>query len=132
MGIDVELTSEVLILRLTRWDRVANFRRRLIIDVDEIKSIRVVERSDLEKVVDHRVLGIGTHDGERRPNRRRVGTMLGRDVVGKQFWAVPAGADTQLLVVIDLSADSDLKRVVVGLGDPEGLTSAIRRRICHP
>jgi len=116
-----------VIVTLTGWDLVVNLRRRLVVDVSAIRQVEVGPRSEVERLVDHRVLGIGTHDGERRPNRRRVGTMLGRGVSGKQFWAVPAGDGSHPLVVIDLSAAGDLARVVLGVDDPEEFAAAIDR-----
>lgn len=51
-------------------------------------AARVEQRQQLETMIDHRSVGIGTQLGREYPNRRRVGTMLGRGVSGNEFWAV--------------------------------------------
>ncbi len=114
-------------VELTGWDLVANLRRRVEVDVSAIRQVAVERRSDLERLVDHRVLGVGTHNGEQRPNRRRVGTMIGRSVSGKQFWAVPAGNGSQPLVVLDLSATGDFERVVLNVDDPCEFAATLER-----
>ena len=96
-------------------------------DVAAIQQAKVEPRSDVERLVDHRVLGVGTHNGEQRPNRRRVGTMLGRSVPGKQFWAVPAGDRSHPLVVLDLSAASGFERMVLEVDDPDEFAAALER-----
>ena len=112
-------------VELTGWDSVANLRRRVEVDVRQIRSVRVESRADLEALIDHRALGIGTHMGEKRPNRRRVGTMQGRGLPGKQFWAVPSGRGSRFLLVVDLSADAEFQRVVIAVDDPEAVAAAI-------
>lgn len=125
MGFDVALSPQSLVVELTRWDSAANLRRRLDIDLGTIEDVGVEPRAGLERLIDHRVLGIGAHVGERRPNRRRVGTMLGRGVSGKQFWAVPASEGSRRLVVVDLSPESEIRRLVLAVDDPDGLVTAI-------
>ena len=83
-----------------------------------IGSPRLLGRALIARAPDdHRVAGTGAHDGGTRPNRRRVGTMLGRDVVGKQFWAVPSGEQDQQLLVLDLH-EGEFSRAVVATDAP--------------
>lgn len=89
-------------------------RRTLTVPRDRIECASVASRGELEQRVDHRVLGVGPHDGQRRPGRRRVGSMLGRDVRGLQFWAVDAGPPSQRLVVLDLAPPvRNFRRIVL-------------------
>ena len=100
-----------------------NFRRAVEVDRANVTNAAVVPRGELETKIDHRQLGIGAHFGWRWPGRRRVGTMLGRAVVGKQFWAVAGGGPELPLIVLDL-VDHEFKRVVLELSEPE-LTAAL-------
>ena len=87
VGFNVELVPGSVIVELIGWDMVANLRRRVEVDVTQILDVSVERRADVEELIDHRVLGVGMNMGEKRPNRRRIGAMLGRGVSGKQFWA---------------------------------------------
>lgn len=129
MGFDVQLSSQSMIVELTGWDRVANVRRRIEVDLADTRAVTVQQRADVERLVDHRALGVGTHDGARRPNRRRVGTMMGRSVTGKQFWAVPASDGSHPLVVLDLAA-GDFQRIVVAVDNPTEVAAALQRGRC--
>ena len=71
-------------------------------------------RYELESRIDHVQLGTGTHAGERRPGRRRVGIHLGRDVVGQQFWVTAASGPELPLLVLDL-IDHQFKRAVLAV-----------------
>lgn len=125
VGFNVQVVPDSVIVELTRWDLAANLRRRVEVDVGQILGVGVESRAELEALIDHRVLGFGTHMGKKRPNRRRVGTMLGRGVLGKQFWAVPSSDGTRSLLVIDLAADSDYRRVVLAVDDPDDFAAAL-------
>lgn len=109
---------------LTGWDRVMNWRRSIDFPCSTLVAASVVERSSLEILIDHRSLGLGTHDGARRPGRRRVGTMLGRDSAGKQFWAVTAGPSTDLVLVVHLQ-DHEFTRAVLAVDDPTTMASKL-------
>jgi len=123
------LVPDSIIVELTGWDSVSNLRRRVEVDVSHILRVSVEPRSDLEALIDHRALGIGTHLGEKRANRRRVGTMQGRGVRGKQFWAVPSGDGSRSLLVVDLPADDDFQRIVAAVDDPDGVAASIKAHL---
>lgn len=53
-----------------------NWRRRVEFDLATVMRATVVQRAALEDLIDHRALGCGSHNGRKRPNRRRLGTML--------------------------------------------------------
>jgi hypothetical protein len=125
VGFSVRLVSDSMIVELSGWDSVANLRRRVEVDVAQIVCVGVERRADLEALIDHRALGVGTHSGEKRPDRRRVGTMQGRGVPGKQFWAVPSGDGSRALLVVDLPADHDVRRLVLAVDDPDDVAAAI-------
>ncbi|MXY10750.1 MAG: hypothetical protein F4Z00_16390 [Acidimicrobiaceae bacterium] len=120
----VELTGSALRVELDRWDRLANFRRVVEIDRSAIAKAAVAPRGEVESYIDHRQLGIGTHAGERYPGRRRVGTHLGRGVLGKQFWATARGAPELPLLVLDL-VDHEFARAVLAVSDPEVIAALV-------
>lgn len=95
-----------------------NWRRSITFPADAIDSVSVADRSSLESLINHRALGYGTHNGSKRPGRRRVGTMLGRGVVGKQFWSVREGGGAMELVVLDL-LDHEFVRAVLEVDDAQ-------------
>ena len=128
MAARVRLGETAITVELTGWDRIMNWRRQVRIDRHRITSVEVQERYSLESVIDHRVLGFGSHIGFKRPTRRRVGTMLGRAVTGKQFWAVPASPRDEQLLVIDLD-DPEFGRAVLSVDDPTATASALVTRI---
>ncbi len=102
-----------------------NLRGRLDVPLADVSGARVEERHELETLIDHRSVGIGTHLGREHPNRRRVGTMLGRGVPGNQFWAVAAGDATRPLLVIDLVPRGGFRRLVLDVDDPPGMATAL-------
>ncbi len=114
----VEWTGSTLRVELDRWDRMMNLRRAVEIDRANVAIASVVPRGELETKIDHRQLGIGAHFGWRWPGWRRVGTMLGRAVVGKQFWVVARGGPELPLLVLDL-VDHEFVRVVIEMSEPE-------------
>lgn len=124
MAFRVEWTGGTLRVELDGWDRLANFRRVLEIDRATVAKATVAPRGELESYIDHRQLGIGTHAGERYPGRRRVGTHLGRGVVGKQFWATARGAPELPLLVLDL-VDHEFVRAVLAVSDPEAIAALV-------
>jgi hypothetical protein len=117
----VENGGQVQVL-LSGWDRIMCWRRSVLFDQDQIDSVALARRGDLEPAIDHRVLGVGTHDGGRRPGGRRVGVMVGRGVQGQQFWATSAGGPEAVLVVLELS-DHKFRRAVLSVTDPGGFRS---------
>lgn len=116
MAFEVSCTDEVLRVALTGWDRLFAWRRSLVVDLASVRTAFVDARDALEADIDHRVSGFGTHDGLKRSDRRRVGTMLGRAVPGRQFWAVSSGAPTARLLLLDLDS-GPFERVVLEVGD---------------
>jgi hypothetical protein len=123
MGFSVDLDGDAISVRLSGWDLAMNGFRRRIFPRPSIVAAYVDARTSLEPKIDHRVIGTGSHSGAGRPNRRRVGTMLGRDVVGMQFWAVAAGRGSQDLLVLDLK-DQGFVRAVLGVEQPEDFVRA--------
>ena len=95
-----------------------NFRRIVEIDRANIAKAAVIQRHELEPRIDHRLLGIGTHFGWRYPGRRRVGSHLGRDVLGPQFWATARSGPELPLLVLDLT-NHKFARAVLSVSDPE-------------
>ena len=81
---------------LSGFDRAFNWRGSVVVAPAEIAGAWATLRGGLEPALDRRILGRGPHDGAFRPGRRRVASVLGRGVDGKQFWAVP-GSGTDLL-----------------------------------
>lgn len=102
MGFLIEQGSEGVRVELQGWDRAMNWRRSCVFPRAQIASVTVSPRGELEPLINYRALGFGTHDGRKRPGRRRVGTMQGRGVAGDQFWAVAAGGPDVDLVVLQL------------------------------
>ena len=126
MGVRARFENGDVRVILDRWDRVLTMRRSVEFVGATIKTATVAHRASLEPKIDHRVLGWGTHDGARRPNRRRVGTMLGRGVTGNQFWAVAAGPGSDSLLVLDLT-DHEFSRAVLWIPDPESVVSELSK-----
>ena len=105
MAFRVQPSPAGMTVVLTGVDRILVWRRSVTILTSHVRSAEAAERGALEALVDHRIAGIGPHDGGGRPGRRRVGFVLGRSVVGRQFWAVDKGPpDQRLLVVADPGA----------------------------
>ncbi len=100
----VTCTDDAVRVGMSGWDRLATWRRAVIVDLASVRGAFIESRGVLEADIDHRSAGFGTHDGAGRPGRRRVGTMLGRGVQGPQFWAVSAGPPTMRLLVLDLQS----------------------------
>lgn len=123
---EVDISESAVVVTMTGWDRAMNWRRHVAVESSAVLDARVEQRSTLERRIDHRASGLGTHNGEKRPNRRRVGTMLGRDVAGKQFWAVPAGDESTRLLVVEVR-DGRFKRLVLAVDDPVAAAAEIRR-----
>ena len=111
-----EWTGRTLRVGLSGWDCIFNGRRIVEIDRANIARAAVIPRYELESPIDHRQLGFGTHFGERYPGRRRVGTQLGRDVVGKQFWVTARSGPELPLLVLDL-IDHEFKRAVLAVSE---------------
>lgn len=128
MGFPVELVDRALVVHLSGLDLALNWRRRVELDVVNVSHVLAERRGALEEHLDHRACGSGTHDGSNRPNRRRVGTMLGRDIPGKQFWAVRAGPASAILVVLELR-ESAFVRAVLMVDDPGALVTLIDQHI---
>ncbi len=124
MAIDVKLLDDRVVIALSGWDRLMCWRSKVVIDRSSITSAHTADRSSLERLIDHRSWGRGTHDGSQRPNRHRVGSMIGRDVTGKQFWAAPAGPPSAQLLVLDLR-DHEFARAVLAIESAETIAVAI-------
>lgn len=124
MAFDVRVDGATVVVALRGWDRIMNWRRSFMLRPTDIRSVSVVDRAELESLIDHRAMGWGTHNGAKRPGRRRIGTMLGRSVAGKQFWAVPSGPGSERLLVLDLRGH-DSPRAVLAVADPEAAAIVI-------
>lgn len=123
MAFRVEWTGNALRVELDGWDRLFNWRRVVEIDRASVAKAAVAPRGKLEPDIHYRQLGFGTHAGERYPGRRRVGTQLGRAVVGKQFWAAARGGPELPLLVLDL-VDHEFKRAVLAVSKPEVIAAS--------
>jgi len=129
MGIRVDHSPVAVVITLTGLDRFATGRRRLRIPVERIVRAHVAERGALERLIDHRVVGVGTHNAGRRPGRRRIGMMIGREVVGNQFWAVDKGPSDRRLLVIDLEPPvGPFIRAVVECDQPDTVATRLDPR----
>ena len=126
MGFAVEISAEQVAVQLSGWDRIMNWRRSLSVDRSYIVTVGVHERAALERSITHRVLGVGTHDGERRPNGRRVGTMLGHGLAGNQFWAVARSDASAPVVVVDLTGH-DFIRLVLMVENPDATAAELSK-----
>ncbi len=112
----VEDQRQIQVL-LSGWDRVMCWRRSVVFDVGQISTVAIARRGDLEPSVDHRIQGIGTHDGSRLPGKRRVGIMMVRGARVPEFWALqPSGPDS-VAVVLDLTGQ-EFGRAVLSVTDP--------------
>ena len=116
MAFRFEWNGRTLRVVLSGRDRMSILRSVVEIDRANIARAAVMPRHELESRIDHVQLGIGTHAGERRPGRRRVGIHLGRDVVGQQFWVTAASGPELPLLVLDL-IDHQFKRAVLAVSD---------------
>jgi hypothetical protein len=123
VAFEVACASGAVRVELSGWDRLFTWRRSLVVDLATVRAAFIDSRGALETDIDHRAAGFGTHNGGKRPGRRRVGAMLGRGVSGRQFWAVSAGAPTAHLLVLEpesgpfarvvLEADADVESCVI-------------------
>jgi len=128
MAAELAVLDDRVVAELSGWDRAMNWRSEVVFDYTNIESASDIDRSSLENLIDHRTSGCGTHDGLRRPNRRRIGTMLGRGIVGKQFWVVPAGPGAARLLVLDLR-DHEFARAVLAIDDVKEVVAAIKQSL---
>lgn len=117
MAFAVAVTDDEVRVDLTGWDRMHCWRRRQVFARSLIRAARVDGRGPLEERIQHRAWGYGTHDGGKRPGRRRVGSMLGPAARGAQFWAVSAGPADATLLVLELAGGSFV-RAVLEVDDP--------------
>ena len=115
VAFEVACASDAVRVELSGWDRLFTWRRSLVVDLATVRSAFIKDRGALEADIDHRAVGFGTHNGGKRPGRRRVGAMLGRGVPGRQFWAVSAGAPTVRLLVLEPES-GPFARVVLEAG----------------
>jgi hypothetical protein len=124
VAFEVTCTSGVVRVELRGWDRLFTWRRSLVVDLATVRSASIESRGVLEAEIDHRAAGFGTHNGGKRPCRRRVGTMLGGAVRGRQFWAVSSGSSTVRLLVLDLESGPFARVVLEVDGDVEACVMA--------
>lgn len=117
MALEFDLGDGGLRIELSGLDRAIGWRRTVAVDPDEIVDAWATIRGALEPSIDRRLLGRGPHDGAFRPGRRRVGSMLGRGIEGRQFWAMPASGPELPLLVLDLR-DHEFLRIVAAVDDP--------------
>lgn len=132
MGFIVEYDSDGVIVALSGLDRFLNLKRRVRVGRAEIERVSIAPRDQLELLIDHRVSGIGDHNGARNPGKRRVGTMLGRESIGHQFWAVSSGDPELPLLVLDLEGDPfdpGFQRIVLEVDDPEAMKASLDQAV---
>ena len=118
MAFRFEWTGSTLRVVLSGWDCIFNGRRTVEIDRANVTRAAVLQRHALESRIDHRQLGFGTHAGARRPGRRRVGTQLGRGVVGRQFWVTARSGPELPLLMLDLNSHK-FARAVLAVSEPD-------------
>lgn len=111
-------------VRLSMPAAVTLLRRTFRFERKAIRRVAVERRAALESLIDNRALGVGWHRGDKRPGWYRIGRMLGRAVVGEQFWAVGPGGPDQELLVIDLESGR-FARAVLQVADPQSLAGAL-------
>lgn len=128
VAVKVNVRNDGVHVDLSGGDRLMCWRTNVVFDSANVASARTLDRSSLESFIDHRNSGRGTHDGSQRPNRHRIGSMLGRGVAGKQFWAVPAGPSDARLLVLDLH-DHEFARAVLAIESAETIAAAIESSI---
>ena len=124
MGFTVTVDADRIRVGLSGWDGLMNLRRSVDFARTAVTAATAAPRGDLERLIDHRALGRGTHDGAGRPGRRRVGTMLGRAVSGKQFWAVPASGPDLEVLVIDFR-EGRFARAVLAVDEPSVVAASL-------
>ena len=116
-------------LTFSGWDRAMTMRRRVSVAPHQIERALTATRGPLEQMVEHRVVGRGSHGGHLEPNRLRVGSMLARGEDGVHYWAVGSGTSNDPLLVLDLR-EHDFARLVVSVdGDPSVVAAAITQLI---
>lgn len=117
MALEFDVDGGGLRIELSGLDRAFGWRRTVVADQGEIVDAWATIRGALEPSIDRRLLGRGPHDGAFRPGRRRVGSMLGRGIGGRQFWAMPASGPELPILVLDLR-DHEFLRIVAAVDDP--------------
>lgn len=114
MGFAVEVDDDEVRIRLGGIDRLLCWRREVRVPRSSITAVDVTSRAEVEARLDHRLCGVGSHDGSRGTGRRRVGLFQGRDAGGgRQLWAV--GSEDDQVVVVDAEG-TDVARVVLPAG----------------
>ncbi len=109
------------------WDLAMTMRRRVRVEPEQIERASAATRGPLEQMIEHRVVGRGSHSGHDRPNGARVGSMLGRGEQEVQYWAVPGGSANDQLLVLDLR-DHDFGRLVLSVdGDAQLVADTLDR-----
>jgi len=103
-----------------------NWRRSVVFPLADVIAVDVEDRSLMEERIKHRALGCGTHNGEKRPNRKRVGSMLADGLAGKEFWAATAGSGVDPLLVLKLR-NSDFVSAVLTVDNPQALATELER-----
>ncbi len=128
MGFLVEVDDAGAVsVTFSGWDLAMTMRRRVHVAPEQIANAAAATRGPLELMIEHRVVGIGSHSGHASPNGRRVGSMLARGENDVQYWAVGRGTANDQLLVLDLR-DHDFGRLVLEIdGDPAVLADAISR-----
>lgn len=113
-----------VVVRLSLPIAATLMRRTFRFPASSIRTVSVRARGPLEALIDNRVLGVGWHRGDKRPGWYRMGRMLGREVVGEQFWAVGRGEFDQELLVLDLESGRFV-RAVLQVEDPQSFAAAL-------
>lgn len=108
MAIDIEVSNDLVVVNLTRKDRVFALKGRLTIPSDKVRSVDAMPRRDVPP-------GFGTwirYPGTYIPRLMRHGSYgLGAN---REFWAV-LRQDDVLVISVD---EWDYTRLVLGTANP--------------
>lgn len=63
MTVEVTVLDDRVVVELRGWDRLMNWRSKVVFDRIDIESVSASDRLSLESQIDHRASGAGTHDG---------------------------------------------------------------------
>ena len=115
MGIDVSWSDEVLDVHVRGLDRVLGLRRRLEVPLSRVLDVRALPRG----IAESDALMPGTGFG--LPGVLAIGYFRGR-TGRRQWWRVHRARQ---VLVVDLSFDSELDRLVLAVADPDATAAAV-------
>jgi hypothetical protein len=117
MGVRVSHTESSVVLRLGPFESVFGLKGRLDIPRSQIRSIEVMERSEIPATEGAWLRAPGTHI----PGLIRYGS-YGREP-RREFWLMLR----QKRAVVITVADWAYHRVIIGAGDPDRLAGELNR-----